>query len=908
MRWLYSSMGGALLVLLCMGAQAQVPIRKVLPEPVIPGGSLARQFRLPVLEKPGDFNKHHIRVLGIRDQRGDIVGLKICGHSHPTVCKQTTDIAIALAKGLKRRGATFGPIYNNPEGNGYYVGYGIFEGPINRKYRREYEQAYTDLQNLSRRNPGKLEVTEIAEAEYRRILKNLKHFENLTEENPGQDFAVFHQLPENFIYFYPVDEIAPADYLKLFNTVRASTGKDYLAELQQDEKALQSASQNIRALVYPFEFQVQFEPYAERAPSYPTDQAATEHFNQLIDEAYARDSFQAALAANDDRIEALKTLAQKMNDPYLQQVIDLYAKRSRDFFSLDSLRKNLLEKLPKQERQARSPITEVRIRFRELENDPLADLLETYLINQRTYVQFAYKLDEQHPYLLTDAVIRGWPAISTEQHKALFTEGSALRKPAEMYSNYHFVAPDGTGGKGAHSYLSVSGVVAQLYVEGSYQYINLEDYLQDELQVPPLVELYLAQVEAGLLDSSSKALIIDHYTDTPPELLTVADVLEAGPDFGDFSPSLFSQPPDTQQTQLTEALGESLTPLDPEAVCGPDWISARHYVSLSNRSPFRSNAIEIISHAARRLALDPRTTAETGLPLRVPPQVLVTKRQENWLPMEVWQLKGTPSGNPPRTNVAPLTRASSPATYVEPWMKFQLYSARRLQELPSADLLNAGKQQYQNAFTGFGKSLGRRFGQNEEQWSRDLQDAFGFLRDLTNSVAERAEEGSVVFALEPDPRRWLIDGDGTALLMDFEEAAAMEDAAFVAQVLLGMAELQHGSRNAVTPAQLKKLYQQLRMELERTNFLDSRRLQTAHFNATAAVGILMAASRLSRHRSRYAPNAAAQQALDRRIVNLYQPVLRFFLQQPKTLSDEQEFIFRNLNSALEALKDQAVIG
>jgi hypothetical protein len=902
--------GGLLLgLLLAPALQAQMPIQPLLPESVIAGGSLARNYQLALHEKAGDINKTHIRVLAILNEAGEPVGLKVAGHSEEEICQQTSQVVAQLAQSIDNKGAEFGGIQDQ-EQPGYYISYGLFEGPVGRKYRKPYQEALQQIRGLARRHPGKVQISEIRQEQYRAIQDRMAFYTAYAREQ-DTSMIIVHMLPENYLSFTPNQALGRKQYQPFLQQVQKTADEKYAKRLRDDKQALTQLQQQMGTLELLYGYQFFFDRYSQRRWQQEDSLEQQERLRGVLNEAFSTTESQKQLRENRQTIQRLRTTAQRLNDPYLQQILQRWAQRVSDLQSPDSLKAGIHAKLIEQEDSAQRMIDSMAVRWRPLQQDPIRQLLEKYLVNQKTFLEYERLLDEQHPHMLADAVMRGWPVFSVEQYQQLYKQGYDRRRNAQAFSHYQFFAPQPHGG-GAQVYTVLSGIVLQIVHRNKTSFLNLEEFMENEAKVPPLYRVIASLASGrGLLAQSSAVAINRNYpvggakdTAQLPAFRLARRYLDSQP-IGWLSNDFIKMHPDSQIQRLAGWRdGATIAHAGYNAQHEPRLRYGDALLTVSDRSPFEPEARSLLHHALRRYSRDPRLTAPLAYPLHIPLHRPVQRSGDSWL-------STTELALPAQARPLPAVLAKHPSrrkAFARHYQQLMLRLARRAGDLPGVELSESPKNRFETTLAAHRKLLSQHYGPAPQGWPRAPQDYYSFLQDLVRFMESRVETQRNVFQYAPAPGTLYLGPDSSWYPTDFSAGRRTHYAVHWVQTLARSLLLRYGSDQPLKPAQLKRAYEAHLDWALYNDYMGERETETPHFRAGLVYGMLELGAQLQRRRQKLHGDSEHAQALDRRLRNVYQPLLYYLIDERGDLPDELDFILRNLKSAQQAMELPVFLG
>lgn len=892
-----------LLWALAATATAQLPVQPTVPPPAIPQGSLARTYRLHVLEKPADINKHHIRVLVIRDARGTPIGMRIAGHSEESTCRQTTEIVIKLCKALEAAGARFGAPLMGAAGApaAFYASYGVFSGPVDARYKRAYQEAVEALTALSAQHPEGVVIMNTTDTDYNAHLAQISHTEVLARQNGGTALGI-HYFPENFIHFAPQGSPPAQSYRDLVAVVRQVAGPSYAQQLRQDEQNLSAALLNIGQLQYPNAYRAILEQYPSGRTNAETPEARTRRYRALTDESFRQPDFLQNQRANAELIAKVSRFASQVNDAYMKRLLEYWVAEATRLTHLDTLRANLTGHFPSSEQNWGKAIDSVRIQWTALEADPLRELVDRFRVTQRTYLQFADQMAPYHPFMLTDGVARGWPVFSPETQQAVFQQGTQLRGPAHLLSQYHFLAPDNAreATSGATAFVGLSGVVFQLVRDGKSEYISLEDFVNDELAVPHVHEVIRDLLRVQAIDSTTPLQVYHWPAPTAPQS-SVLSWLATTPDLSAMQATFYTQPIDSQAVWMSQWVSGILPTVGLNTVRGR-FYGTRAWVQVVPRSPFGVYGGRIGIHAMRRLTLDPDFHKAVNIKVEMAERQPVLLSPQNWLDVQRVEL---PFGARPLPEACKVAVPALRQTWVDAHLNVTLEAARRIgKDLPGAAPILEGRNLYQAVLTGYRDEIQRR-----NLTGRDWEDLQGFIRDLALHLAERADNEPTFYLPECDPATWQVTSpENSFLLTSVEEAERLHNGAALAILMGQNLRLAHTDATRLTAEQIRAGWQRVSAAATARRLATPEVLQSPDFRLALAFGALRQAVRLGALRKQCPPNSPALQELEREIKHIWQPLFEHFLQEAEAaqLPENLDFIVRNLRQVIQALGAGAV--
>jgi hypothetical protein len=887
-------------VLLCgaLPGWAQLAVRPTVPDPVIPQGSLARTYRLHVLEKPADINKHHIRVLVIRDARGTPVGMRIAGHSEENTCRQTTEIVIKLCKALEAAGARFGaPVPLSANGPAaFYASYGVFAGPVDARYKRPYQEALDALTALSAQHPEGVVIHSLTDADYNALVAQTTQAEALARQQGGAALVV-HYFPEPFIHFAAQGSPPAQAYRNLVQAVRQAAGPSYAQRLRQDEQNLSAALLSVGQLQFPSAYRAILEPFPSGRTNAEAPDARARRYRAITDDCFRQPDFVRNQRANAELVAKVGRLASQLNDAYMKRLLEAWVAEANRMTHLDSIRASLVAHFPNSELNWGKAIDSVRIQWKALEADPLRELVDRFRVTQRTYLQFADQMAPYHPFMLSDGVARGWPVFSPEEQRPLYTQGTQLRGAARLLTQYHFLAPDNAkdAATGATGFVGLSGVVFQLVRDGKSEYVNLEDFVNDELAVPFVHEVVRDLLRVQAVDSAT-TLQVHRWPSGPAPATTVGAYLGGAPSLFEMQSTFSSQPTDSQTVWLRQWLPGS-TPLPGLGAAAGRYALPTGRLHVVARSPFAVYGGRVGHLAVRRLCLDPEFHKAVGR------RVLLAEREPVWLGPHNWldvQRVELPSTARPFADVLKATPAPNRPALLEAHLKATLEAARRLgKDLPGSSPILEGRNLYESVLTAFRDNVRSR-----NLAGRDWEDLQGFLRDLAHHLAERADAEPTLYLVDADPDTWAALPDGnTLILTSVEQAERLHNGAGLAILLGHHLRLAHTDAARITPEQIRSGWQRVAAAGAAHRLVTPEVLQTPDFRLALAFGALRQATRLSALRAQCPPGSPALAELERQLKHVWQPLFEHFLQEAEgaALPEQLEFVVRNLRQVIQAL-------
>ena len=591
-------------------------MRRAVGEQVFTGGSLALTYDFDALQKPGDFNKHYIRALVILDD-DQPVGIKIAGHSEESICKQTTEIVIDLAKGLDGKKARFGTIDAD---DGYFASYGILDGPIDKRYRKPYSAAYAQLRALERSAPGKFELRTMQLGQYNRIRENI-----LAKENAEAPHIYIHYLPESYIQYRPVGSFAPEAYSKLRQAVKNEVTRDYVQRVEAEQQNLQALIDVVKQVELP----MQFRPYPNPRGIVENTPQRMQRYRSICDDALKKSTARRKLITNRKLLKRYQTEHAKLQNPYLKDYSKIVKAFLESLLEEGQLCTQLKESLIEMEEDQNFQADSIMLEWKPAELNNFVRVLERSLVNKKTFLQFSEGFGERHYDLLTDGTIRGWPALDPRQFKSMYEKGTNVRKQARAISQYHYIAPNnGQPQVGA----SVSGIVFQVVGQGQPQYYALQDFMFQQNDVPDVMGV--ARQIASSSQVPQKNIHVVRYdgqaVETPaPDILRIEGI----------DKNFVLLPAQQQLDSLREKTGLPMMPLQPGIASGSTFtVLDRGNLFLHRQSPFAVYAGDLLRHATRRATLDPKLSskfgfAQTHVPLNAP---IVT--EEVWYGFKFGQL------------------------------------------------------------------------------------------------------------------------------------------------------------------------------------------------------------------------------------------------------------------------------
>ncbi|MFW5659493.1 MAG: hypothetical protein ACOCZ8_05905, partial [Bacteroidota bacterium] len=633
-------------------------------------GSLALVYEYAALEKPGDFNKHYIRALVILDE-GEPVGIKIAGHSEESICRQTTEIVIQLAKDLDGKRANFGSIDSD---DGYFASYGIFDGPVNDKYRKPYQTAYESLKALQASAPGKLEVRTMALNEYLRI-----HQEILKNEQTNEPHIYIHYLPEPFILYRPINTLAPEQFAQLRQKVKNEVTRDYIQRVKAEERNLQALIDVVKKVELP----VQFRPYPNPMGIVENTPQRMQRYRRICTDALKKPDNRRKMRENNALYKQYEIEHNKLQNPYLKEFSKLVLDFLEGVLVEDELCIKLKESLIEMEEEQKFQADSVSLEWKPAELNQFVQTLERALVNKKTFVLFSEGFGERHYDLLTDATVRGWPALDPRQFKALYTSGHAVRKEARAISQYHYIAPNnGQPQVGA----SVSGVIFQVVGQGQPQYYALQDFMYNENEVPDVMVVARRLASSGQVPQKHIKLV--EYRNGKPSVSDAPNTLMLSA-----IDKNFAQMPTNQQLDtLRDKTGLPITPLQPGIASGNSFtVVGQGNLYLHQHSPFATYAGGLLRHATRRATLDPRLEGKLGFnPVHVPVNAPVVLSGNTWLEFKFAQLPESATTLIANAQANSEGRAKRSTDYARLMLQLPL----ELRDLPSASPINT----FENSF------------------------------------------------------------------------------------------------------------------------------------------------------------------------------------------------------------------
>ncbi len=860
------------------GQGGEKGLRYAVGPKAIEGGSLALVYEYAALEKPGDFNKHYIRALVILEE-GEPVGIKIAGHSEESICRQTTEIVIQLAKDLDGKRANFGTIDSE---EGYFASYGIFDGPVNDKYRKPYETAYESLKALEASAPGKLEVRTMMLSEYQRI-----HQEILKHEQASEPQVYIHYLPEPFILYRPTNSFAPEQFAQLRQKVKNEVTRDYIQRVKAEQQNLQA----LIDIVNKVELPMQFRPYPNPMGIVENTPQRMQRYRAICADALKKPDNRRRMLDNNKLLKQYQLEHNKLQNPYLKEFSQLVLDFIEGLLVEDELCIKLKESLIEMEEDQKFQADSVSLEWQAADLNNFAQTLERALVNKKTFVLFSEGFGERHYDLLTDATIRGWPALDPRQFKALYTSGHAVRKEARAISQYHYIAPNnGQPQVGA----SVSGVMFQVVGQGQPQYYALQDFMYTENEVPDVMVVARRLASSGQIPQKNIKLV--QYRNGKPSVTEAPNTLMLSA----IEKNFVLLPANQQLDTLRAKTGLPITPLQPGIASGNSFtVVGQGNLYLHQHSPFAVYAGDLLRHATRRATLDPKLDGKLGFnPVHVPVNAPVVVTGNSWYEFKFAQLPQGASTLIASAQASPDQRAKLSNNYARLMLQLPL----ELRDLPSASPINTFANSFVGLFDGFIKHAQAKFGENADQWTRDQQDYVSFARDLLNGLYERRKDQVTLVAHNPDPLRVFIAG-GEAYLTDFQHDSEQHYAGHLAQVFAHMALVRYTDAKPLTESQLKPLFSELITLAKELDYIPDKALQNDDFQSGLAMGMFDLLPYFAKQRMGYDAESAEVKALATRIQNVYQPALIFLLKQAgeQPLSEGTSFLMRNLGLVLETL-------
>lgn len=878
MRYSWILTGTALLLWAPFFVRGQGGIPPVVSKEVIPGASLARAYPAKVLEKPGDFNKSYIRALVILD--GDEpVGIKVAGHSEEAICRQTSNIVLELALALDEKQLTFGQL-DSPEG--YYVGYGIFDGPVNAKYRKLYRAAYTELQQLYAAHPTQMELRTMPLADFNRYRSQLLQY-----EQAGKDVLVVHVLPEEFMLYRPQGSLDQAGLLELHTQVKAAATEEYQRKLAADERRLQRLQQQLPRVVFPEQYRA-FHPQPGdfSTKNEPADRRDARHA-ALLRDAMDTPEFRLKAQSNQTVVEELRGIVAELHDSQLREGLENYLNEVALVTNYDSLLKSIREKLVNQELRT-GRIDSVRIEFTPAKATGLNEVLNRYLVNYRTFLTFAEGFGAKHPWMLTDAMVRGWPTLAPEDFPAVYAAGTGFRAPNEIVSEYHFLAANPEQPVRG---VSVSGVVFQYCTEGTCQYLNYEDFLESAFILPgprQLLSNFVRYFELApdfplVIQWPGKAAERFTVGELPKPILATADsttlqsIARGQPAFVaalSANGHRFELAGQTHPQGLYQRAGDTLSTLD---------------LNIYNNDLYR--------HAVRRWALDRRFAQALAAKIEVPLRMRWPLADSLAVALQGWALPADARPLPER--LAPQQRSEAAAQYTQLQLALQ-------QRLADADLF--GILPTEQSFESYRDNLLENLPLGKTSTDADLRTLLGFVRDLYGFVEIRATDEWTAQTPDPDPNRIFV-GETTWHLVEFVRYGQRLRPAYLAQVVAHQLLLQHGDTRPLDPGRVGAALKALERQAVSTGLLNEDELKTPTYLAGLAYGLFQLGEAEYAKLKPLGENPPQRAALETRLRNVYQPVLVGLLNHIAGQSppDELDFIVRNLKISLDAFPDTAVL-
>jgi len=906
------------LLLLSMGSLKAQPnqlpsfaIQQVVPNGLIPNGSLGRMYSHGVFEKPGDINKTHIRVLALQNDRGETVGLKVAGHSEYKICAQMSGIVMDLALALEKRGATFG---SPTQPDHHFVSYGLFEGPIDRKYRREYDEALAAIRQVPTGGAAQptVSVYLLSEKAYRQQLAAFQAAEE-TARSRNQPLFVFHECPEPFMAFLPQGELAGEVYEPLFAQVKQTANAEFLRQLKADEQRLVRLQDALKKLELPSAFE---SGYQNDGTLSDAGEGQTQRLNQLLDELFASSAFRDQRALQQARLEQARALVDGLEEKYLQEILGRLLTAYASGSVPDTLRPELLTRLTRSEQEVGAPVETITLKWKQQPQGELAELIERYLVSRRTFIEFSEGMAAQHPHMLTDAVVRGWPVFPVEAHKLLYADGAAVRSTAKMSSGYHFLAPrSGSDPQlGAQSFVTLSGIVLQIIdTAGQSLYVNLESFLEAENQGLSYPEVAFSLVMSGGLDTASGFWVQRHHLPGQPDpadikgftpFLNIVDLSEMPRDF-------HREPADSQLVQLGAWLSPDSLPLQPvfrEGLAG-EWfrLPSGDPLTINDRDPTRTYGDAVVRYGLARFSREPAAPAFALAGFRA-----VAASQSTWQLLRAFDLPDDARSVADVAASLPTTRRYQLADrYLELQFAISEWATPRL---PDANPEATQAQRFQHTYDRLAKAIQHRYDTRslDPQVSRDLTDFLTFSRDIIGFTQRLNTQGQQRFRHDPDPNLHYLAGDPqsapllvTSCLLDDQVSSAE----WLAVNWATQVALVAPSDAPADTALIGQQYRKVLALLLQAGGLDERTPATPAFQARLLYGLLAHAAHYAERRPDYPRDHPAHETQDAFVQRVLQPVLLYALTQAEALSlpDTLDFSLRNLRLVLESLPRDVVV-